>query len=248
MRRKAVVFGLVAASLCVPAIAGAADRETDRGRLIHVVKDPATKADVRIYEAGPNDLTLEVAQGALSVSKRLTNGRAITTVRDGRNEVRLSFDRAQFVIDDGRGPLVIAAGSTDGARQIQARIGQSSLVRRGADLIGRVNAQTNSPLAHQLRSTRALLLLMVGDTSGRDELAAYMRRLSAAKVRPVSLQSPTDCWNQYAQEAIGAWMEYEQCYAAIPWWDVLGMLACDVIYDMRAIGAFSWWVHCVALS
>jgi len=29
---------------------------------------------------------------------------------------------------------------------------------------------------------------------------------------------------------------------------VLGMLACDVIYDMRAIGAFSWWVHCVALS
>jgi hypothetical protein len=91
-------------------------------------------ADVRIYEAGPNDLTLEVAQGALSVSKRLTNGRAVTTVREGRNEVRLSFDRAQFVINDGRGELVIAAGSTDGARQMQARVGQSALVRRGADL------------------------------------------------------------------------------------------------------------------
>ena len=61
-------------------------------------------------------------------------------------------------------------------------------------------------------------------------------------------QSPTDCWNAYAREAIAAWSEYEDCLSDVKWYEFLEATGCAVIYDMRAIGAFSWWAKCVALA
>lgn len=34
----------------------------------------------------------------------------------------------------------------------------------------------------------------------------------------------------------------------LSWWEFLDEAACATVYDMRAIGAFSWWMKCVALN
>jgi hypothetical protein len=60
--------------------------------------------------------------------------------------------------------------------------------------------------------------------------------------------TPTDCWEAYTKEAIAAFIEYEDCMKNLSWWEVLDAAACAAIYDMRAIGAFSWWLKCVALN
>ena len=63
-----------------------------------------------------------------------------------------------------------------------------------------------------------------------------------------STSSPTDCWNAYSKEAIAAYIEYEECMKPLSWWEFLDEAACATVYDMRAIGAFSWWMKCVALN
>jgi hypothetical protein len=54
------------------------------------------------------------------------------------------------------------------------------------------------------------------------------------------INGPGDCWDAYVEEAIEAYLEYEDCMAQQAWWDLLA-----TIYDIRAIGAFSWWITCV---
>ncbi len=56
---------------------------------------------------------------------------------------------------------------------------------------------------------------------------------------------PGDCWDVYVEEAIEAYIEYEECMSDEQWWDLWGQTGCAAIYEMRAIGAFSWWVSCV---
>ena len=61
--------------------------------------------------------------------------------------------------------------------------------------------------------------------------------------------TPTDCWNAYPKEAIAAYIEYEECMKDLT---LVGHprrdAAAPSVYDMRAIGAFSWWMKCVALN
>ena len=40
-------------------------------------------------------------------------------------------------------------------------------------------------------------------------------------------------------------MEYEDCMNQLYWYEIFDMIGCAFIYDLRAIGAFSWWVTCV---
>jgi hypothetical protein len=64
----------------------------------------------------------------------------------------------------------------------------------------------------------------------------------------VGSQTPTECWETYAKEAILAYKEYEDCTDDLAWYEVLDLAACAAIYDMRALGAFAWWLRCVGIG
>jgi len=66
-----------------------------------------------------------------------------------------------------------------------------------------------------------------------------------ADVQEQDGDGPGECWDVYVEEAIEAYMDYEDCMAGEQWWDLAGQSGCALIYEMRAIGAFSWWVTCV---
>jgi hypothetical protein len=113
----------------------------------------------------------------------------------------------------------------------------------------------DSPLRQTLLSTRAFLLASAGDDSGASEIARSIRQLEMARrgagyIRTAGqdLTGPSVCWTLYAVEAIAAYIEYEGCMDSEEWWDILGQISCAVIYDIRAIGAFAWWLSCVGLN
>jgi hypothetical protein len=58
---------------------------------------------------------------------------------------------------------------------------------------------------------------------------------------------PGECWDEYVKEAVACYKEFEDCMRGLSWYDVIGKTACATIYDLRAIGAFYWWVSCVGL-
>ncbi len=157
------------------------------------------------------------------------------------------------MVHDAR--LRLSAGGSDpvGLRQARERLATSAAASGALLLLTRLEPVSGSPITHTLLVTQALLGSALGVPRPGAELEAWARRPTrAARVRTIAWQDgqqmqegPTDCWNEYAAEAIAAWIEYEQCVDAEEWWDAPGLLACLLIYDMRAIGAFSWWVSCV---
>jgi hypothetical protein len=98
--------------------------------------------------------------------------------------------------------------------------------------------------------------IVLGALRGDEDVRRLARRARPASPRVVNVslvaQSPSPdgpghCWDAYAEEAIEAWMEYEDCVDNEDWYDVAGLGACLVIYEMRALGAFSWWLSCSAI-
>ena len=92
-----------------------------------------------------------------------------------------------------------------------------------------------------------MLVSASGDTAGARELVKAAGPARAERIVKTSNeeQGPGTCWYLYAAEAIAAYIEYEDCMNQLYWYELLDMIGCALIYDMRAIGAFSWWVTCV---
>jgi hypothetical protein len=135
--------------------------------------------------------------------------------------------------------------------EANAMIARSRAARLAADLLNRINT-SDASLARVLLSTRAMLLAAANDRTGVADLARWTEeaRARAASGRPVVVKtgfqdSPTDCWNKYAAEAIAIYKEYEDCINNLSWYQVVQAMACLAIYDLRALGAFSWYIGCV---
>ena len=45
----------------------------------------------------------------------------------------------------------------------------------------------------------------------------------------------------------GTSIEYAECVKNLKWWDPIGEPRCAVIYEVRIIGAFAWYMDCVKL-
>jgi hypothetical protein len=135
----------------------------------------------------------------------------------------------------------------DQLKVAQAVIARSPAATQAARLLGRISFGHYSPLTMAILSTRNMLLGTADVSAGRLAIGTIMADVvSQARPLRVALQdSPTDCWNKYVKEALLAWKEYEDCLESSSF---LGDFACDILYDMRAIGAFTWWMKCVAIS
>ena len=60
-------------------------------------------------------------------------------------------------------------------------------------------------------------------------------------------QGPGFCWDEYVKEAVAAFDEWVDCHDQLSWYDYIGRVTCDFVYEARAIGAAAWWVKCVGL-
>ena len=147
--------------------------------------------------------------------------------------------------------MEVTAGRPERMAAARDLIARSRAAARMSSLLGRIGAGAETPLRGLLLSTRMLLQAGEPDAATRTDAVRWVaasRPASRSGVTRVALdeEGPGGCWEQYAAEAIAAYMEYEDCMKNAAWYDVVTQLGCVLIYDMRALGAFSWWIGCVS--
>ena len=219
-------------------------------RLIQEAKDSATKATLRLYRTsgGPR---LDVDTPALQLRKQMIGNKVVTSLRGGGQSLIIEFDGQTFSVASGASKASTPRHDQAGFERVRQLVVNSPLTKRATTLIARIGFGESSPIQPMLLTTRMFLLSLANDQSGVREMSDWVRhaRTRLAVVKTAAGQkSPTECWNAYAKEAIEAWIEYEQCMKDAPWWNLLAEAGCTLIYDMRALGAFSWWLDCVKLT
>jgi hypothetical protein len=242
----------IAAVVCVVA-GGAGQVEAQVTSRVHRATDPVTGAEVRVSQAAAGSIFMEIAAPGVTVTKHAANGVVSTVVRAAKDELRIDASRSSVVVSSGGRRVEATGARLERLKDVRAFIAQSPAARQAAVLLGRISLGHFSPLTLAILSTRNMLLGTSEVTAARQELGDAIGN-AFSKVRAVTIamqdrqgssDSPTDCWNKYVREAISAWTEYEDCLESSGFW---GDFACDILYDMRAIGAFTWWMKCVAIS
>jgi hypothetical protein len=243
------VFGAV----CLVGVAAGAATAQDRSGPAdsqvpaYTAMDPVSGVDVRIFRAKPPAARFDVSDGRVLVSKSVAPGRSetVVTFEGERLEIRLSSEG--LMLDGTAGPLTVAPGDAEAARQARNRLAASAAVRESLRVLARVSRQTTSPISYAVATTRVMLSTLAGDGVSARAVARSIYNAPGGRIVRVVQDGPGECWDTYVEEAIEAYMEYEECVDSRNWWDVPGIAACFAIYDIRAIGAFSWWLSCVAI-
>jgi hypothetical protein len=230
----------------------AADGSSGRGPA-YAATDAATGAAVRVYRVG-GLVSLEIDHPMVHIRKLIVDGGTTTTMRTATEEVTIALTRDAVTVTSPRGRAQAGRMHPERVRDVQAILAASPAAAAAAALIGRVQLPADSPVSQTLLSTRALILSSKGDRTGARDIARNIGRIELARAGaaavPVSEAEqggPGTCWTLYAIEAIAAYIEYEGCMNGEEWWDLFGQVSCAIIYEMRAIGAFAWWLSCVGL-
>jgi hypothetical protein len=240
----------IATVVCV--VAGGAGRaEAQATSRVHRATDPVTGAEVRVSQTPAGSLFMEIAAPGVTVTKHASNGVVSTVVRVAKDELRIDASRSAVVVSSGGRRVEATGARLDRLKEARALIAQSPAAAQAARLLGRISLGHYSPLTLAILSTRNMLLGTADAVAGRQDLGGIVEqafnqlRTVRVAVQDRAGDSPTDCWNKYVKEALLAWKEYEDCLESSGFW---GDFACDILYDMRAIGAMTWWMKCVAIS
>lgn len=236
----------IAAAVCV-VVGGAVQAQAQATSRVHRATDPVTGAEVRVSQTPAGSLVMEIAAPGVTVTKHASNGTVSTVVRVAKDELRIDAGRSAVVVSSGGRRVEATAARLDRLKDVRALIAQSPAAAQAVRLLGRISFGQYSPLTLAILSTRNMLLGGAEAMAGRQELGDLVEN-AVNQIRPVRVavqDSPTDCWNKYVKEALLAWKEYEDCLESSGFW---GDFACDILYDMRAVGAMTWWMKCVAIS
>jgi hypothetical protein len=240
------MLAVMAAASCL-----AADRALAQDRLVHQATDPATGAVARLFQtsAGPR---LEVESSDITLGKQVSDGRVVTTLRHGRQSLVIEADASALSVSGSGGRAVARPGDEAGMRRARQIVAHSPLTARAVSLIARMGFGDASALQPLLLTTRALLLSASEDESGTMELREWVRRLrQRARVVKISEEqrTPTECWKAYGDELLAAYDDFVDCINNIKWWDpFVPVQRCEVIYEVRIVGAFAWYASCVSLG
>jgi hypothetical protein len=222
-------------------------------RLIHHSIDRSSGAIVRVFKTESGN-RVEVETPALRVQREMAGTKIVTTIRENSQDLTVSFDRGVLMVVTPTARVRAQRDQPDRLEAARELIASSPSVRHALSLIQRLGFGPNTPVLPLLVTTKAFLATVLGQPASQaidrswTTPASSGARIVKASTGVEQSQSPTDCWNAYAKEAIAAWIELEDCVKDLRWYEFLDQAACSVIYDMRAIGAFSWWMKCVALN
>jgi len=240
-------MAIAAGCLAAPAASGAPGPLPATPRVVHQLTD-AVGTTTRVYYSTATDITVEIRNPRVTIQKHFTLGRSETTIQSGADRVRLTLDPGGLVVSTSRGATRLGAGEA-AARRARALLQQSPAFRQALTTLAAMQVSPKTPVAPLVLTTRAFLQSLSGDVSGYVAVGAWTRQaLSTSRIVKVLDSTPGECWNEYVKEAVAAYDEMTDCVKNTAWWDLAGSSACHLIYDLRAIGAFSWWVSCVSLD
>jgi hypothetical protein len=252
--RTCVLTVLTAAIAATASPAAAADR------IVHHAIDRATGAVVRVVQTSTGN-RVEVESAGLRVSRQISATKVTTVIRDRLDELVVSFERGRLIVNSPAGRVEATARQVTQMAAARRLIDAFSGSRKALSLINKLGFGPEVPVLPLLVTTRSFLQAVTGASVSPVDNASFQRRVDAAagvRVTKAAFaqdtgkkstdRTPTECWDAYTKEAIAAYIEYEECVKDLAWYDLLGLTGCATIYDVRAMGAFSWWMRCVSIG
>jgi hypothetical protein len=219
------------------------------GKLLQQAVDPKTGAEIRVFRAAPKDVTIEIKSAGLEIRKRVADGRSEVTLVGSPDQVSVVSTPGSVIVSRGATKIEVTRDHAERGLAARALLASSPTARAAADLLGRLGLAQESPVKHSLMLTRAILLSTWDDGSGFEELRQWTRA-EATHIRLTRVAgqwTASQCWAAYAVEAIEAYNDYLECTSDMKWYDLLDIAGCALVYDVRAVGAFAWWLNCVSL-
>ena len=237
-----LMIAAIGVQALVPA-AGWADQSPLQRRV-----DKSTGAEVRVYPVNRDGtVRIEIQDPSVLIRKDVTRSSSTTTVVSGQEQVSVALNRTGVSVTRGKERVDVHRGEAAQVEAARKLVAGSPTVKRATRLLARLGDVADPALRHTARSTRLILASAAGDVN--DVRAAVKTAAAAREVAVVKAasedQGPGYCWYLYALEAIAAYIEYEDCMKQQSWWELWDIFGCALIYDVRAIGAFSWWITCV---
>jgi hypothetical protein len=239
---------MVAAAAVLSFGRGAEAQEIDLGKPVYQIADETAGAQVRIYEPRPGQIAWIASDAMVTVRKVASRDRTLTTMETSADKASVTIGVAGVTVERAGRSVIARPGDLKQAADARRLVERSDALRHGIALLGRVNLGPKSGIEHQLRTTRAILLSMIGNQTGMVAIRAMAAPAGVPHTIPASLQTAGECWEGYAKEAIAAFKEFEDCLAGLSWYEIFDWMSCAVIYDIRAIGAFAWYLKCVGLG
>jgi hypothetical protein len=233
------------------AILAVAGRAAAQERLVQQAIDQATGAVVRLYETadGPR---IDVAAAGLTIRKAVTGESVTTAIHRGKESLVIESGPSGLTVSGSAGRFTAPYGEQAAGARTKAMVAASPLAADAARLIGRMRLAGLPTVQPVLLTTRAFLLSAADDQSGVQALKAWMRdlRLRGRIVKAGGVQkTPTDCWNAYGDEILAAYDQFVDCVNNLAWWQWdTGVQKCSYVYDLRVLGASSWYAACVSLG
>lgn len=252
--RTCVLAVLIAAMAATASPAAAADR------IVHHAIDRATGAVVRVVQTSTGN-RVEVESAGLLLSRQVAATKVTTVIRDQRDLLTVSFERGRLTVKSPAGQLSATSSQVIQMAAARRMIDAFPGSRKALSLINKLGFGPEVPVLPLLVTTRSFLQAVTMSPASLADNASFGRRVDAATgvrvTRAAFVQdagkkstdrTPTECWDAYTKEAIAAYIEYEECVKDLAWYDLLGLTGCATIYDVRAMGAFSWWMRCVSIG
>jgi hypothetical protein len=248
--KRTVVAALAMLTLSASSVA-ASSEGADSMKVIHAARDSRTGAEIKIRQGSQSDVQIDVQQAGLGIQKSVRPGRTTVVVRDGKETLTIAMERGVLAVSSRAGVVRVTALNLVDMPAAQARVAGFSGLGRAIMLLRGLDVAPRSPLQPILLSLRALLESGRAEYHAASALDEWHRALKErATVRPVSQKDLTasECWDEYAKEAIRARIDYEHCVADLRWYELLDYTGCATVYDLRAIAAMAWFLRCVGLG
>lgn len=238
---------MAAIALMAPSTARAEERNTLQ--LVQRFTDAATGAEIRVFKGTQPEVRIEIQAGRFLLRKRITTSAMELKIAAGKDSLDLTLEPQALTVADARNRVRATRHTPNATTDARLMISRSQAVADASTLLARLGLRADSPVYQSILSTRVLLESMTGRRAALEQLTAWHRTLQhGATVRRVSLgQTASECWKEYAKEAIDAWTEYEQCMDKLSWYEIFDALGCALVYDTRALGAFAWWLNCIGV-
>ncbi len=241
---RAIGAATFAAVVMTTGVASAQDR------LLQEAKDPATGATMRVY-AGVSGPRVELEASGLFLTKQVSGEHVQTTMRGQGESLVIDLAPRVLTVTGTKTKAVAAIGDRAQIERARLVIARSPIAARAATLIGNIAFGSRSAIEPLLITTRAFLLAAQSNQPVVPAISQWVRdaRAKAAVVKAsMGQRTPSDCWKAYGDEVLDAYLDYEDCVLHLHWWDPFGEKGCAVVYEVRIVGAFTWYAGCVSLG
>jgi hypothetical protein len=209
--------------------------------------DAATQAKIASKRDAAGQLTIELKGRDATVRKTFAGRTSKTTLVSGVHLITIAMSGDDVTITAPEKVWRGSAAVPESLAQAANYLRQSTAAIAAKRLLDHTALAANTLEGNAMLLTKAFLGSIWGEDAGTVEYQQWAAgRVGRPRVTTVALatQGPGDCWDKYAAEAIRIMNDYVDCASSCNWRGFFCMNSCGLIYDIRAEGAFMWYMSC----